>query len=151
MRTEKPIDYVVKPNGCWECTSHAIGTHGYPVKSMDGYGQNISRYIYKLYHGRIAPGNVVMHSCDNKLCINPAHISQGTPMDNIQDKVNKGRQYMGSSHHRAVLNETKAVEVFRSRSSNKHLAEKYGVTPSTIHAVKSGKTWKQVTRNHGHI
>lgn len=34
---------------------------------------------------------VVMHSCDNRICINPCHLSSGTSRDNTQDMLNKGR------------------------------------------------------------
>ena len=35
----------------------------------------------------------VMHSCDVKRCVNPKHLSLGTPKDNAQDALKKGRLY----------------------------------------------------------
>lgn len=36
-------------------------------------------------------GKVMMHSCDNGLCVNPAHLSIGTQKENLHDMYRKGR------------------------------------------------------------
>lgn len=33
----------------------------------------------------------IMHSCDNRLCVNPAHLAIGTRSENMKDAYNKGR------------------------------------------------------------
>ena len=64
-----------------------------------GYGQFVVNYTKVLVH-RIAlmdigvvieAGKVVRHSCHNRACVNPAHLSTGTQKENIQDSVRAGR------------------------------------------------------------
>lgn len=40
---------------------------------------------------RITPKTVIMHLCNNSLCINPAHLMGGTQARNIQQCVAEGR------------------------------------------------------------
>lgn len=37
----------------------------------------------------------VMHSCDNRTCCNPIHLSQGTRQQNMEDASHKGRMGKG--------------------------------------------------------
>jgi hypothetical protein len=49
------------------------------------------RFGYELLFGPIPEGQVVCHSCDNPPCCNPAHWFLGTPRENNDDKIAKGR------------------------------------------------------------
>lgn len=86
--------YAVQPNGCWEWTG---------TRNLQGYGV-IGLYIGGTARGTPAPrlqwmhsfgeiplGMVVMHTCDNPPCINPAHLAIGTQADNLADMRAKGR------------------------------------------------------------
>lgn len=65
------------------------GTHGaIKVKQTLLF---VHRVAYVLAKGPIEKGLVVMHLCDNPLCVLPDHLSLGTPLENIADMVAKGR------------------------------------------------------------
>lgn len=63
----------------------------------------LHREVFNLVHGYYPP--VVMHTCDNPRCINPAHLMGGTQQDNIDDMHRKGR---GVKHNN--VSETKENE-----------------------------------------
>jgi hypothetical protein len=65
-----------------------------------GYGQfrgeRSHRFAYRNLVGEIPDGILVLHRCDNPVCVNPAHLFLGTPQTNMDDKVSKGRQKGGT-------------------------------------------------------
>lgn len=57
------------------------------------------RVAYALEHG-VCPGNlVVMHTCDVKPCVNPAHLRVGTQGENTQDARAKGKGQLKPRTH----------------------------------------------------
>jgi len=65
---------------------NSYGAIKYKDKVIDTH-----RLSYMLHKGEIPEGMVVMHSCDNKPCINPDHLFIGTYSDNAKDAYDKGR------------------------------------------------------------
>lgn len=53
------------------------------------------RLLYLLTYGDIPPGLSVLHTCDNPLCLNPAHLWLGTSAENNHDRARKGRNATG--------------------------------------------------------
>ncbi len=49
------------------------------------------REAYKLAHGRIPRGKLVLHKCDTRRCINPEHLYAGTAAQNTDDMLRRGR------------------------------------------------------------
>lgn len=49
------------------------------------------RRVYERRHGMPTKGMYVCHTCDNAACILDAHHFLGTPRDNQQDAISKGR------------------------------------------------------------
>lgn len=98
------------------------------------------RFSYERHNGKIPKGMCVLHECDNPLCVNPDHLFLGTQQDNIDDMVIKQRV-------NSKLIESDVVEIremLKDGNGENLIAEKYGVTRSTINKVKLGRTWSHV-------
>lgn len=75
--------------GCHEW-SGARHRDGYGLIKYQGKVQLVHRVTYEELTGPIGDLHV-LHSCDNPCCYNPDHLSLGTHLDNMRDRVAKGR------------------------------------------------------------
>jgi hypothetical protein len=86
---------VQKEGDCWEWQGATRSGYGsFYVRNILGYqrGQiGAHRYSYWIHYGEPPPDLQVRHKCDNKVCVNPAHLLLGTAHDNMQDALERGR------------------------------------------------------------
>lgn len=81
---------------CWEWQASVC--HHYGQFNLNNKRWRSHRLAYSMANSVAIPDDlVVMHSCDNRLCQNPSHLSLGTPKDNVHDCIAKGRAYWQQS------------------------------------------------------
>jgi hypothetical protein len=83
---------------CWNWDGHTY-KNGYGCIKAFGKTVSVHRLSYELHKGPIPTGLEVMHSCDNKLCINPDHLSLGSHAQNMKDAAARGLMKSGKGHH----------------------------------------------------
>jgi hypothetical protein len=81
---------VEKTDNCWLWTG-AKNRRGYGIFTIDGKQKLAHRIAYFLTRGPLPTNVVLMHACDNPVCVNPSHLVPGTNQQNMEDMLYKGR------------------------------------------------------------
>lgn len=79
-----------RDDGCREWTAGKF-RYGYGAFLLDGKLRKAHRVMWELHFGPIPEGLFVCHHCDNPPCVEVSHLFLGTPLDNMRDKIAKGR------------------------------------------------------------
>jgi len=87
---------------CWTIPTLKGNRNGYkPFVLYDkGRQYRLAHRVSAAIAGMDIEGKLVCHHCDNPACVNPKHLFVGTNLDNMMDKVSKGRQSCGPEHQR---------------------------------------------------
>jgi hypothetical protein len=93
------------------------------------------------------------HKCDNPPCCRPKHLENGTQIDNIRDRVERGRSRnrpfpSGQANPVAALTEDMVIAariLYRAGISFLRIAALFGRTESAIRQAACGETWAHVT------
>ena len=129
------------PNGdCW-VWQKSVDTYGYPQSKFNGKNKLVGKLILlELYGEQI--GKIMRHSCDNRACINPDHISYGTMYENTIDTLNRGpRCKTRKLWPKQVIEIRNLIE---QGERNVTIAERFGVAPNTISQIRTGDHWSHV-------
>jgi hypothetical protein len=83
--------FVEKTESCWLWRGGRISKTGYGTTSVMRKRILAHRASWELHNGPIPSGLWVLHTCDNPICVNPAHLFLGDRADNMRDAFQKGR------------------------------------------------------------
>jgi len=132
---------------CWQWTGSTTHKTGYGQMKWDGRLQVASMIAWQLAHGVIPEGLLVLHKCDNRLCVNPNHLFLGTSQDNMDDMKRKGRSCdnNGERNPAAKLKELQVGEIRKKYSQGikqYKLGQEYGVTRQAIWQIVHNVHWR---------
>jgi len=122
--------------GCWLWLK-SFGSHGYGNAAFRGLVTVAHRLSFAAFHGQIPPGVLVQHSCDNRWCVAPNHLSLGTDATNALDKQRKGRA--AKKLNPAIVTEIRSLDM-----PIRAIARRFGLSQATIQGVRRGRTWSHV-------
>ncbi len=95
----------------------------------------------------------MLHTCDNRRCVNPRHLFLGTKKDNAQDMKAKDRHLYGERNTEAKLTEKQVLQIHRLYKaggvSTYQLADQFGVRQGTIWKILKGYRWAHVNKKVG--
>ena len=140
-----------KRNGACMEWQGGVNKEGYAACAAYGLfsSQLLHREVFALTkRGRPA---VVMHVCDNPLCINPEHLFAGSAEANLTDKLLKGRQAQGEKNGNAKLTQAQveAIREMRTKhlSTYKEIENKFDISRATVWRVLSKTNWRSNGNN----
>lgn len=141
-----------KVNGCWEWQGK-LSADGYGCLSDKINNEKdilVHRKSYELFKGEIPEGMQVCHRCDNPCCCNPEHLWLGTPSENTQDCIRKGRRphekTRAISAGKITEEQVREIrELHKNGSLQKELQEKFKLSQSQISGIITHRFWRHVT------
>ena len=130
------------------------GSFGYKRSSVLAH-----RFAWVLSGHSIPAGAHVLHRCDNRLCVNVAHLYLGTNSDNVADMMARGRHRpgaytprahaVGARNGKAKLSEAAVREIRRRYAeggiTHSALAAEYGIAAQGIARIVRGELWTHVS------
>jgi hypothetical protein len=133
LLTEKHTDCVIWPFAT---------SRGYAYVKWNGKRVRVSRLLCRLVHGD--PPNSAMeaaHRCGNgaRGCVNPSCLYWATKTENEADKLRHGTLRFGEKHVYSKLTDSQADDIRRDARPGKVIAADYGIDPSHVSKIKSGK------------
>lgn len=103
---------------CWEWRGSRSGT-GYGQIKAPGVRNPLAAHRLAYFLATCEEPPVVRHSCDNRGCVNPAHLLPGTMKDNYDDMVKRGRR-AGKAESNARKTHCKHGHEFTPENTYRH-------------------------------
>lgn len=110
----------------------SLDTKGYPQVFTNAI-RKANRVMCELAHGAPpTPKHQAAHSCGNRACVNPRHLSWKTQSENEADKRLHGTITRNTWGAKGKLNQNQIKQIKTSRLSNVELASRFGVNRGAI-------------------
>lgn len=139
----KKVEICADTEKCWDWAGR-LNPNGYAQIRINKKSVYVHRLAYLLTRKQL-PDLEIMHSCDNRKCCNPRHLTAGTHQENMAQQKARNRQAKGEAHGGAKLT-IADVQCIRNLAEQKtplkSIAEKFAVSASNISHIVKRKLWK---------
>lgn len=118
---------------------------GYGVSWFRGKWTRAHRKVYQEANSVIlTPSDKILHTCDNRSCVNPSHLYLGTSKQNSSDMVTRDRQAKGEQTNHNKLNAEQVKEIYHDKRSSKTIAKDYNISKTNVLDIKNKRIWRHL-------
>lgn len=130
------------PDECWNWNA-SLDSRGYGHISggRKGKQQRAHRVAWRLSRG-VESKQYVLHKCDNKRCVNPAHLFEGTHRVNMEDMSQKERHGFAKFSHVQVERLRVMYQKHKGHLTQKRMSDWFGVSKQTMSDLLKGELRK---------
>lgn len=143
------LEKIEKTKYCWNWKG---------FRRPDGYGQISEggrqgksllchRVSWEIFRRKIPKDIFVLHTCDNRKCVNPKHLYLGTQLDNMRDAKKRNRIPKGEKRWNSKLCEKdihKIKEIRNRGFSFIKIGNIFNVSKETVRSIIMGRTWSHL-------
>ena len=118
--------------------------NGYGQVHVKGKTAYAHRVAWELANGPLPVGAFILHSCDNRRCVNPDHLRIGTFQDNMDDMTARFRHAHGdrNGHAKLTVDEVRTIRVMGG--TQKEIADHFGIAQGLVSMIRTRRIWKYV-------
>lgn len=125
--------------------SKARDTAGYGVSWKNGKWIRAHRKVYEdFYNVLLTSDQKVLHTCDNRACVNPDHLYLGTNKQNSNDMVSRNRQAKGEDTNHAKLTSTDVLTIYHDTRSSRTIAKDFNISKTNVLDIKNKRIWRHL-------
>ena len=145
---QQKIEELVEPvteTGCWIWMGR-IGTEGYPVLWVNNKARHAHRLAFEAWHRPLRDGEWVLHKCDTRCCVNPAHLYGGNHADNMRDKAARLR-VAGERNPNAHLTTNDVIQIRARRKAGemyRPIATDYCISVNYATQICNRERWRLI-------
>ena len=118
----------------------------------DGYGQATlagrnflaHRVSLGIHTGECPLGLEAAHSCRNRACVNPRHLSWKTRLQNDNDKKRDGTSQKGDGNSCAKLTTEQVLVIREDPRTQRRIAADYGISQGLVSMIKNKERWAHI-------
>lgn len=148
---ERFLERVEKTLSCWLWKGKLTKSKYGRFMLRGNPNMRAHRASYILFKGEIPDGLFVCHTCDNPSCVNPDHLFIGTPKDNTQDALTKGRMVGPVGELNKGLGrklcEKDVINIRKIKNEGYpswKILEEYQISRALLCLIMNNKLWKNV-------
>jgi hypothetical protein len=128
-----------RPEGqCW-IWQGAKFYNGYGAFTIHSNGEKLTTLAHRIsafifFNFNLYENKSILHSCDNKPCINPQHLRPGTQSENIQEALSKGARF-GRPFGFSQSNIDQIIQLLQTGTYFKDIASQFKCSVSLISLI----------------
>jgi len=118
---------------------------GYGVSWHNGKFTRAHRKAYQEFHNtELTAKDKVLHTCDNRSCVNPEHLYVGTPLQNSLDMVSRNRQAKGERCGNSKLDSETVIKIINDSRPSRVVAKEFNISKTNVLDIKNKKIWRHL-------